>query len=216
MEMGGISPLMLHFGARWIWVASLRPLFLYPCGKNPFHTTTKMVGAFQRRYGSFGERSASNIIKFVFQYSMYIARTYRDILRYLSALTKLSDHDSPEEYSERIYHAFFIRPYSSNFQRSRNFVIVHMSKLCDKSQRANFHVNVAWVWWGLDMIQRETCKPTSDRSHYCHFLSVLVLYLNPSAPHPPPKHSPSNVSCTSANNVTRSTFLRNFKFRTST
>jgi hypothetical protein len=55
-ESGSMSPLMLHFGARWSWVASLTPQSLYPCGKNPLRTMTTMLGGLQRCSGGFGEK----------------------------------------------------------------------------------------------------------------------------------------------------------------
>jgi len=57
-------------------------------------------------------------------------------------------------------------------------------------------------------------RPTSDTSHYCQFLSIILLiYLRPPSH---PKHSPSDVSYTSAKTVIRITFPRNFQFRAST
>jgi hypothetical protein len=155
----------------------------------------------------------------VFQYSIHIAHTHRDILRYLSVLTELSDHESPEDYSARIYHAFFHQALFFQFPK--------VKELCNST-----YDQVTWVMRYITAGQLPCeCSLSlvrvgyySERNMQAYIwqnplLSLpihsrtLFESLRPLRP-PTPKHLPSDVSCTSANNIIRITFPRNFQFRT--
>jgi hypothetical protein len=58
---GGIAPLILDLGTKWMWVVSFTPRPLYRQGKSPWYPLDKRMGGPQSRSGRGSEKKNSQL-----------------------------------------------------------------------------------------------------------------------------------------------------------